>query len=118
MNANVIFRRFSVLLSAAIFVSLGAIAQAQTHPNLFRQRPVTATPGSHGVAAQVGAIDEAALIAGPAGLTIFVPGKPDLGFDRTGDERRGPKNMGLGGPGQFDRGNGTLTLHERLLYRR
>ena len=51
MNANVIFRRFSVLLSAAIFVSLGAIAQAQTHPNLFRQRPVTATPGSHGVAA-------------------------------------------------------------------
>mgnify|MGYP003694208255 CR=1 FL=1 len=63
MNANVIFRRFSVLLSAAIFVSLGAIAQAQTHPNLFRQRPVTATPGSHGVAAEVGDIDEAALTA-------------------------------------------------------
>ena len=118
MNANVIFRRFSVLLSAAIFVSLGAIAQAQTHPNLFRQRPVTATPGSHGVAAEVGDIDEAALTAGPAGLTIVVPGKPDLGFDRTGHERRGPKSMVWRGRGQLDRGNVTLTLHEGLLYGR
>jgi hypothetical protein len=118
MNANVIFRRFSVLLSAAIFVSLGAIAQAQTHPNLFRQHPVTATPGNHGVAAEVGDIDEAALTAGPAGLTIVVPGKPDLGFDRTGHERRGPKSMVWRGRGQLDRGNVTLTLHEGLLYGR
>ena len=118
MNANVIFRRFSVLLSAVIFVSLGAIAQAQTHPNLFRQRPGTATPGSHGVAAEVGDIDEAALTAGPAGLTIVVPGKPDLGFDRTGHERRGPRSMVWRGRGQLDRGNVTLTLHEGLLYGR
>ena len=118
MNANAIFRRFSVLLSAAIFVSLGAIAQAQTHPNLFRQRPVTATPGSHGVAAEVGDIDEAALTAEPAGLTIVVPGKPDLGFDRTGHERRGPKSMVWRGRGQLDHGNVTLTLHEGLLYGR
>src|SRR5882724_446557 len=118
MNANVIFRRFSVLLSAAIFVSLGAIAQAQTHPNLFRQRPVTATPGSHGVAAYVGDIDEGALTAGPAGLTIVVPGKPDLAFDREGHERRGARSIVWRGRGQLDRGNVTLTLHEGLLYGR
>jgi hypothetical protein len=118
MNSKTILRRFSVFVGAALFVLLGASAQAQTHPNLFRQRPGTATPGSHGVAAQVGDIDEAALTAGPAGLTIVVPGKPDLGFDGAGHERRGPRNMVWRGRGQLDRGNVTLTLHEGLLYGR
>ncbi|HEX9263033.1 MAG TPA: M12 family metallo-peptidase [Candidatus Binatia bacterium] len=118
MNANVILRRFSVLLSAAAFVLLSALAQAQTHPNLFRQRPVSTSPGGHGLAAQVGDIDEAALAAGPAGLTIVVPGKPDLAFDREGHEPRGARSMVWRGRGQLDRGKVTLTLHEGLLYGR
>src|SRR5438309_1912655 len=118
MHSNVVLRRFSALASAAIIVLLGAMAQAQTHSNLFRQRPVTGTPGSHGVAAYVGDIDEGALTAGPAGLTIVVPGKPDLAFDREGDERRGARSIVWRGRGQLDRGNVTLTLHEGLLYGR
>jgi len=118
MHSNVVLRRFSALASAAIIVLLGAMAQAQTHSNLFRQRPVTGTPGSHGVAAYVGDIDEGALTAGPAGLTIVVPGKPDLAFDREGHERRGARSIVWRGRGQLDRGNVTLTLHEGLLYGR
>ncbi len=118
MHSNVVLRRFSALASAAIIVLLGAMAQAQTHSNLFRQRPVTGTPGSPGVAAYVGDIDEGALTAGPAGLTIVVPGKPDLAFDREGHERRGARSIVWRGRGQLDRGNVTLTLHEGLLYGR
>jgi hypothetical protein len=118
MNAHVILRRLSVLLSAAVFVLLGALAQAQTHPNLFRQRPVPTFPGGHGLSAQVGDIDEPVLTAGPADLTIAVPGKLDLAFDREGHERRGARSMVWSGRGQLDRGNVTLTLHEGLLYGR
>ncbi len=118
MTSNVPLRRFSVLTSAVIVVLLGAMAQAQTHPNLFRQRPVTDIPGSHGVAAYVGDIDEATLTAAPSGLTIVVPGKPDLAFDRQAHEHRGARSMVWRGRGQLDRGNATLTLHQGLLYGR
>src|SRR5438105_10226388 len=88
MNANVILRRFSTLLSAAVFVLLGALAQAQTHPNLFRQRPVSTSPGGHGLAAQIGDIDEAALTAGPAGLDMVVTGNAALARDPDRDAAR------------------------------
>lgn len=118
MNPHHAFRRFSAITGAVVFIFIAAVVQAQNHPNLFRQRPGAAAPGSHGLAAAIGDIDENLLTAGPAGLTIVVPGKPDLSFDRHSHDRRGPRSMVWRGRGQLDRSNVTLTLHEGLLYGR
>jgi hypothetical protein len=118
MTSNHTLRRFSALISAALLVFLAASVQAQTHPNLFQQRPGSVAPGRHGLVAAIGDIDESTLTAGPTGLTITVPGKPDLEFDRHSELRRGPRSMVWRGQGQLDRSSVTLTLHEGLLYGR
>ena len=118
MKSNHSFRRFSGLAVATLFIFLAMTVQAQTHPNLFQQRPGSAAPGSHGLLATLGDIDESVLTAGAPGLTIAVPGKPDLEFDRHSEQRRGPRSIVWRGQGQLDRSNVTLTLHEGLLYGR
>src|SRR5688572_17306567 len=116
-TANVIFKRFSVLASAVVFISLGPIAQAQTDPNLFRQRPISTPPGRHGVAAHVGDIDETLLSSGAAVISLALPGRPDLRVELQAHERRGPRSMIWRGRGESDRSSkATLTLHEGLLY--
>src|SRR5690349_242661 len=118
MKSNHSFRRFSGLAVATLFIFLAVTVQAQTHPNLFQRRPGSATPGSHGLLAALGDVDESVLTAGAPGLTIAVPGKPDLEFDRHSEQRRGPRSIVWRGQGQLDRSNVTLTLHEGLLYGR
>ncbi len=118
MNSNQTHRRFSALIGAALFIFLAATVQAQTRPNLFQQRPASAAAGRNGLVAAAGDIDESTLTAGAPGLTIAVPGKPDLEFDRHSEQRRGPRSMVWRGQGQLDRSNATLTLHEGLLYGR
>jgi hypothetical protein len=117
-NSNSNLTRFSVLVSAALFVLLSSIAQAQTRPQLFRQRPAWTQPSHHGTAAQVGDIDESILTSGPSALTVALPGKPDLEVQREKHERRGARSLVWRGRGQMDRSKVTLTLHEGLLFGR
>jgi len=118
MNSQSALKRFSALLTGVVFILLADLVQAQLHQNLFRQRPIPTSPGPHGVLAQLGDVDEAALEAGPTGLTIVVPGKPDLTFDRQTHEPRGPRSILWRGRNSSDHGNATLTLHDGLLFGR
>jgi hypothetical protein len=101
-QSKVTWRRFLVLAGAAIFVLIGSIADAQTRPQLFRQRPTWTPPSRHGVEALAGDIDESLLSSGPAGITLAVPGKPDLQIERETHERRGARSVVWRGRGQSD----------------
>jgi peptidyl-Asp metalloendopeptidase len=115
-KSKVTLRLFSVLVGAALFILTGSVAQAQTRPQLFRQRPTWTQPGHHGVEAHAGEIDEPLLASGPAGITLAIPGGPDLEVERQSYERRGARSLVWRGRGQFDRNaKVTLTLHEGLL---
>jgi peptidyl-Asp metalloendopeptidase len=107
---------FSVLAGAAIFILVGSVAHAQTRPQLFRQRPAWTQPSHHGVEAHAGDIDEPLLSSGPAGMTLAIPGGPDVEVERQSHERRGARSLVWRGRGQLDRSaKVTLTLHEGLL---
>lgn len=118
MTLNDAFRRFAASFSGAVLVLLAVAVQAQNHPNLFRQRPASAAPGSHALVAASGDIDEGLLATGPAGLSIDLPGGQELSFDRQSHQRRSAKSMVWRGRGQAARSSATLTLHEGLLYGR
>jgi peptidyl-Asp metalloendopeptidase len=110
-------RPLPALISAALFVLFSSIAQAQSRPNLFHQRPTTVAPGRHGWAAHAGDVDEAMLSTGPAGITIPVPGQPDLVVERQGYQQRDARSRVWRGRGQTDRSaKVTLTQHEGLLF--
>ena len=110
-------RRASILIFATLLVLFNSLAQAQTHPNLFRQRPTTTAPSRHGWAAHAGEIDEAILASGAAGITIAVPGQPDLVVERQSHELRSARSQVWRGRGQIDRSvKVTLTEHEGLLF--
>jgi hypothetical protein len=114
---NVTMKQFAVLTSAAVFILFGSLVQAQTHPNLFRQRPTWTSPSMNGLAAHAGEFDEAVVSTGPAGLTIAIPGQPDLVVERQGHERRGTRSSVWRGRGQLDRSAKiTLTQYEGLLF--
>ena len=110
-------RAFSVLLPALAMVLFGPLAQAQTLPNLFRQRPAMRAPSLHGWAAHAGEVDEAVLSSGPAGIAIPIPGEPDLVVERQSYEARTARSRVWRGRGQTDRSaKVTLTQHEGLLF--
>jgi hypothetical protein len=112
-------QRFSMIASAAIFFLLATLAQAQNHPQLFRQSPAPTLPGRHGVEARIGDVDTTPLLGVPDGLTIAVPGKPDLAIQRQSHERRGARNLVWRGKMAGDNSSRvTLTLHEGLLFGR
>jgi hypothetical protein len=116
-KTNDILKRFSFLPCAAVFALLASLAQAQTRPNLFRQAPAWTTPSMHGLTAQVGDVDDSLISNGPAGLTIPLPGQPDLALERETHERRGARSSVWRGRGEFDRdAKVTLTQHEGLLF--
>jgi peptidyl-Asp metalloendopeptidase len=115
-ESKLTLRLFSVLVGAGIFILIGSVAHAQTRPQLFRQRPTWTQPGHHGVEAHAGDIDEPLLSSGPAGITLAIPGGPDIEVERQSHERRGVRSLVWRGRGQFDRNaKVTLTLHEGLL---
>ena len=112
-------QRFSLFASmAAIFLAV-AVAQAQNHPQLFRQAPTATPPGRNATAAFIGDIDSALLSAAPDGLTIPLPGKPDLSVQRHSHVRRGADKLVWRGK-LADGGDSrvTLTYHEGLLFGR
>ena len=69
----------------------------------FRQPPAWTTPSMHGLSAQVGDVDDSLISNGPAGLTIPLPGQPDLVLERGTHERRGARSSVWRGRGEFDR---------------
>jgi hypothetical protein len=118
-KSKVTLRSFSVLVGATLFALIGSVAHAQTRPQLFRQRPAWTQPSHHGVEAHVGDIDEPLLSSGPAGISLAVPGGPDVEVERQSHQRRGARSLVWRGRGQLDRSaKVTLTLHEGLLFGR
>jgi peptidyl-Asp metalloendopeptidase len=118
-KSKVTLRLFSVLVGAALFALIGSIAHAQTRPQLFRQRPAWTQPSHHAVEAHAGDIDEALLSRGPAGMSLAIPGGPDVEVERQSHQRRGARSLVWRGRGQLDRNaKVTLTLHEGLLFGR
>ena len=110
-------RLLPVLVPAFLFFLFGSLAHGQTWPNLFRQRPTTTTPSHHGWAAHAGEVDEIVLSSGPAGITIPVPGQPDLVVERQDYQARSLRSRVWRGRGQTDRSTKvTLTEHEGLLF--
>jgi hypothetical protein len=105
-----------VLIAAAAFLLVASPADTQPLPNLFRQRPATTMPGSHGKAAHAAPIDAAILSSNPAGLTIPLPGQPDLIVERRSHQLRSARSRVWRGRGQTDGSVVTLTEHEGLLF--
>ena len=105
-----------VLTAAAAFLLVASPADTQPLPNLFRQRPATTMPGSHGKAAHAAPIDAAILSSNPTGLTIPLPGQPDLIVERRSHQLRSARSRVWRGRGQTDGSVVTLTEHEGLLF--
>ena len=110
-------RRLAILGSIAVIASqfdLSAIAQS--HPHLFRQRPVAVQPERNASAASIGDVDHDLLANNPAHLTIVVPGKADLFIDRHHHDQRSAGNMVWRGQADHDPSSKvTLTLHDGIL---
>ena len=105
------------MISAAVFALFSSLAQAQTHPNLFRQPPAWISPSNHGLTAHAGEVDEALVSTGPAGFTIAIPRQPDLVMERQSHERRGARGSVWRGRGQLDRSAKlTLTQYAGLMF--
>ncbi len=110
-------RRLAILGSIVVIASqfdLSAIAQS--HPHLFRQRPVAVQPERNASAASIGDVDHELLANNPAHLTIVVPGKADLLIDRQHHDQRSAGNMVWRGQADQDPSSKvTLTLHDGIL---
>jgi hypothetical protein len=110
-------RRLAVLGSiAAIAGQFDASAIAQSHPHLFRQRPVAVLPERNASVASIGEVDHNLLSSNPERLTIVVPGKAELLIDRRHHDQRGADNMVWRGQADDDPSSKvTLTLHNGIL---
>jgi hypothetical protein len=109
-------KRLSALGTALLLFLFAAVVQAQTHPHLFRQRPLPTQAGDNAHSALVGDIDNNFLASGPDHMTIVVPGKDDLLVDREQHQQRGARSMVWRGAAQGDPSHKvTLTLHEGIL---
>jgi hypothetical protein len=115
-KAGTSMTRLAALVSFAGLVLLSSVSEAQVRPNLFRQRPISAAPSRHGTLAQIGDVDEALLTTDPEGISVPVPGSPDIEIERQGHERRGARRMVWRGRTRDRHGKATLTLHEGLLF--
>jgi hypothetical protein len=113
---STLWRRLSMVASAAGFFLITSLALAQTHPQLFRQRPEPTAPGRNATAAHVGEVDDNLLGTGPQRMAIAVPGKADLLVEREQHQRRGPRSMVWRGRAQSDPSSKvTLTLRDGIL---
>jgi hypothetical protein len=110
-------RAYFIVSGMTLVLCIATLAHGQDFPKLFRQAPAPAAPRQHGIAAHVGDVDMAPISAAADGLTIEVPGKPDLSFQRDGYQRRGARNFVWRGKQQGS-GSATLTYHEGMLYGR
>jgi peptidyl-Asp metalloendopeptidase len=110
-------KQFTFLISILSFFWLASFAQAQMAANLFRQRPATTSPSQHGWAAHAGDVDETVISSGAAGMTIAIPGQPDLVVERQSHARRGARSSVWRGRGKNDpSAKITLTQYEGLLF--
>jgi hypothetical protein len=113
---STLWRRLSMVASAGSFFLIASLALAQTHPQLFRQRPAPTAPGRNATAAHVGEIDDNLLTTGPQRMAIAVPGNADLLVEREQHQRRGPRSMVWRGRAQNDRTSKvTLTMRDGIL---
>ncbi len=109
-------KRLSALGTALWLFFFAAVVHAQTHPHLFRQRPVPTQAGRNALSALIGDIDTNLLTSGADRMTIVVPGKADLLVDRERLEQRGARSLVWRGAAQSDPSHKvTLTLHEGIL---
>ena len=110
-------RRLAILGSIAVIVGqFDLSAFGQSHPHLFRQRPVAVQPERNASAASMGDVDHDLLANNPAHLTIVVPGKADLLIDRHHHDQRNAGNMVWRGQADQDPSSKvTLTLHDGIL---
>ena len=93
-----------------------ASAIAQSHPRLFRQRPLPVRPDRHASVAYDVDVDHDLLASSPENLTIAVPGKADLRVDRFHHQHRSARSMVWRGRVQDDASSKiTLTLHDGIL---
>ncbi|HSQ13829.1 MAG TPA: zinc-dependent metalloprotease family protein, partial [Candidatus Deferrimicrobium sp.] len=110
-------RRLVILGSIAVIAGqLDASAIAQSHPHLFRQRPVAVQPERNASVASIGDVDHNLLASNPERMTIVVPGKADLLIDRHHHDQRSADNMVWRGQADDDPSSKvTLTLHNGIL---
>jgi peptidyl-Asp metalloendopeptidase len=115
-QSSLLKRPFSIIASAIALCLISGLGFAQTHPQLFRQRPTPSAPGQHATLAQTAEVDEQLLSTGPQRLAISVPGKPDLLIERDLHQRRGPGSMVWRGRAQNDPSSRvTLTMRDGIL---
>jgi len=113
---STLWRRLSMVASAAGFFLITSLALAQSHPQLFRQQPAPTAPGRNATVAHVGEVDDNLLSTGPQLLAIAVPGKADLLVEREQHQRRGPRSMVWRGRAQNDPSSKvTLTMRDGIL---
>ena len=111
-----LWQRLSTVLTAAGIFLIGNLALAQTPSHLFRQRPSATPPGRNATVAHAGEVDENLLSTGPQRMTIALPGKPDLLFERKHHQRRGPRRVVWRGRAENDpTSEVTLTLRDGIL---
>jgi hypothetical protein len=109
----------SSFASLVVVLFAAGLVQAQNHPHLFRQPPTPTSPGHNATAAFAGDVDSALLSSVPDGLTISLPGEPDLSFERYGHQTRGARNSVWRGKISGDStAKATLTYYEGLLFGR
>jgi hypothetical protein len=109
-------KRWSALGTGLLLFLFAAVLHAQTHPHLFRQRPVPTQAGRNALSALIGDIDTNLLASGPERMTIVVPGKADLLVNRAQQEQRGARSMVWRGAAQSDPSTKvTLTLRDGIL---
>ena len=110
---------FSFLTSVVVVLLTTGLTQAQNHPHLFRQLPTAASPGRNAAAAFAGDVDSALLSSNPDGLTISLPGEPDLSFERHSHQSRGARDSVWRGKIRGDSAaKATLTYYDGLLFGR
>jgi len=101
---------------AAIVCQYDVSAIAQTHPHLFRQRPLPVQADRHAIVAYEVDIDDNLLASSPESLTIAVPGKADLQIDRQHHQHRSARSMVWRGRAKDSpTSKVTLTLHDGIL---
>jgi hypothetical protein len=110
--------RWLVALSSitVVICQFDASAFAQSHPHLFRQRPLSVQPDRHASLAYEVDVDDNLVASNPESLAIAVPGKADLLVERFHYQHRSARSMVWRGRFQDDSSSKiTLTLHDGVL---
>lgn len=109
-------KRFVAFASGLLLFLFAVALHAQSHPHLFKTRPVPTQAGQNGQSALLGDIDQNFLGNGPENMTIVLPGKADLLVNREHHQARGARSLVWRGAAQGDSSHKvTLTVHKGIL---